>query len=44
MPAMERLHTWLKDKNFAMVAVNLQEPASRIEELSLETRKGSSGK
>jgi len=30
MPSMEKLHRKLKGKDFAMIAVNLQEPASRI--------------
>lgn len=30
MPSMEKLHRRLNDKKFAMIAVNLQEPASRI--------------
>ena len=30
MPSMEKLHARLKGKNFAMVAVDLQEPASRV--------------
>jgi peroxiredoxin len=30
MPLMEKLHKRLKDKDFAMVAVNLKEPAIRV--------------
>ncbi len=30
MPAMQKLHTRLKDQNFAMVAINLQESASKV--------------
>ena len=38
MSAMERLHTRLKDKDFAMVTVNLQEPPSRVEKYYRENR------
>ena len=31
MPAMEKLHTRLKNKDFVMVAVDLMEPASKVE-------------
>ncbi len=31
MPSMEKLYQRLKHKNFAMIAVNLQEPAERVE-------------
>lgn len=30
MPAMEKLHKKLKDKDFAMVSINIQEPASVV--------------
>ncbi|MBW2029988.1 MAG: TlpA family protein disulfide reductase, partial [Deltaproteobacteria bacterium] len=30
MPSMEKLHTWLKGKDFVMMAVDLQEPAPRV--------------
>ncbi len=30
MPAMQKLHQRLKDKDFVMIAINLQEPASRV--------------
>ncbi len=30
MPLMEKLHKRLKDRDFAMVAVNLREPATRV--------------
>ena len=33
MPAMEKLHKRLKDKDFAMVSINIQEPASVIKKL-----------
>ena len=32
MPAMQKLHTRLKDQNFAMVTINLQEPARKVRE------------
>ena len=32
MPLMEKLHRRLKDKDFAMVAVNLREPATRVKD------------
>jgi peroxiredoxin len=32
MPLMEKLHKRLKDKDFAMVAVNLREPATRVKD------------
>ena len=32
MPSMEKLHARLKDKDFAMVAVDLQEPVSRVKD------------
>ena len=31
MPAMEKLHRWLKHKAFIMVAIDMQEPASKVE-------------
>ncbi len=30
MPAMQKLHTRFKDQNFAMVTINLQEPARKV--------------
>jgi peroxiredoxin len=30
MPAMERLHQKLKDKDFAVIAVNMKEPVSHV--------------
>jgi len=30
MPAMQKLHQRLKDKDFVMIAINLQEPSSRV--------------
>lgn len=36
MPAMEKLHSRLKNKDFAMLAVDLQESASRVEEFVRE--------
>jgi len=32
MPAMQKLHTRFKDQNFAMVTINLQEPARKVRE------------
>ena len=32
MPLMEKLHKRLKDRDFAMVAVNLREPATRVKD------------
>ena len=36
MPSMERLHRRFKDKDFVIVAINLQEPASRVKEFFKE--------
>jgi len=36
MPSMERLHQKFKDGDFAMVTINLQEPASRVKEFFKE--------
>lgn len=36
MPSMEKLHQKFKDSDFAMVAINLQEPASRVKEFFKE--------
>lgn len=50
MPAMQKLHQRLKDKDFVMIAINLQEPASRVKafnkkyKLSFTSLLDSSGK
>ncbi len=50
MPAMQKLHQRLKDKDFVMVAINLHEPASRVKsffrkyKLSFTSLLDSSGK
>ena len=36
MPSMEKLHQKFKDGDFALVAINLQEPASRVKEFFKE--------
>lgn len=36
MPSMEKLHQKLQDKNFAMVAINLQESASQVKKFFKE--------
>jgi peroxiredoxin len=36
MPSMEKLHQKFKDGDFAMVTINLQEPASRVKEFFKE--------
>lgn len=36
MPSMERLYTKLKGKDFVMVAIDLQEPASKVKEFFKE--------
>ncbi|MEJ2662355.1 MAG: TlpA disulfide reductase family protein, partial [Desulfobacteraceae bacterium] len=36
MPSMEKLHQKFKDGDFALVTVNLQEPASRVKEFFKE--------
>jgi len=36
MPSMEKLHQKFKDGDFALVAVNLQEPAARVKEFFKE--------
>jgi thiol-disulfide isomerase/thioredoxin len=36
MPSMEKLHQKFKDKNFVMVAINLQESASRVKQFYKE--------
>ena len=36
MPAMEKLHQRLKDKDFAMVTINIREPASVVKAFSKE--------
>ncbi len=38
MPSMEKLHKRLKDKDFVMVAINLQEPTSRVKKFFEENK------
>ena len=38
MPSMEKLHQRLQDKDFAMVTINIREPASQVKAFSKEYR------
>jgi peroxiredoxin len=38
MPSMEKLHQKFKDSDFALVTINLQEPAARVKEFFKEFR------